>query len=459
MLNKPPRTQESRAGELQAAFQLLSQHVDLGEVNEFAPLRSNAVYTNGLAIWMMVLQRMTPEGTLESSVKQLLDCGSHLLPKNKRVSEKTLSPDTGAFSKARKRVPVEAVQWLCDQVAASIISRSPPADDVGFFVIDGTTLSLQPTGELRKAYPAASNQYGAGVWPIANIAVAHDLESGCALRPEIGPMYGEQAVSETTLACQCVKRLPAGSAVLADSGFGIFFFAFHCQQHGHPFLLRLTDDRWRALVKQAELESSNENWSTYKLTWRPSAKERASHPELPPDAMLEIRLHECQVHANLTLRQATNLPGTAVQCAERYLHRGNVEIDIRNLKVVLDTEHIRAKSVEMFHKELLTSIVAYNLVVQFRRHAADQARVAPRRLSFKRVWTTFTIFLLNKPATHNFADWEARYREALRIAQKDKLPNRPGRQFPREAYPRRPKTTHFKKRKTPHNAVQPPESM
>lgn len=461
MTSKRTPKQNVEAIELQAAFQLLSEHVDLREVDQLAPLRSNAVYTNGLAIWMMVLQRMTPEGTLESSVKQLLDSGSNLLPKNKRVSEKTLSSNTAAYSRARKRVSLESVHWLCDQVASSIIRQSPVAspDDPAFYVIDGTTLALQPTGELRKAYPPASNQFGPGVWPIVNMAVAHELESGCALRPEIGPMYGDQAVSETRLACQCVERLPDGSAVMADSGFGIFFFAYHCKQHGHPFLLRLTDARWRALVKQAQLESSGTDWDTYKLTWSPSPKERANNADLPADAQLEVRLHEHRVHANLTLRQLTDLPGTAHHLSRHYLRRGDVEIDIRNLKVVLDTEHIRAKSVEMFQKELLTSIVAYNLVGQFRRQAAALAGLAPRRLSFKRVWTTFTIFLLRKPATDDFNEWDARYTEALRIAQNDKLPNRPGRQFPRAAYPRRPKTTHFKKRKTPHGNDETPEPM
>jgi hypothetical protein len=139
---------------------------------------------------------MTPEGTLESSVKQLLDAGSH---------------------------------------QGSSVSNDRPR----FFVIDGATLALQPTRELRQAFPPASNQHGRGVWPIVNMAVAHELETACALRPVIGPMYGPQAVSETRLACQCVERLPDGSCVMADSGFSIFFFADYCRQHGHPFFIPL----------------------------------------------------------------------------------------------------------------------------------------------------------------------------------------------------------------------------
>ena len=65
-------------------------------------------------------------------------------------------------------------------------------------------------------------------------------------------------------------------------------------------------------------------------------------------------------------------------------------------KVVLKAETMRVRSVEMFHKELWMSLVAYNLISDFRREAAQQAGVASRRLSFQRVLTTFKTFLLTK---------------------------------------------------------------
>ena len=121
-----------------------------------------------------------------------------------------------------------------------------------------------------------------------------------------------------------------------------------------------------------------------------------------------------------------------------------MEHDIRDVKVTLDTENIRAKSVDMLHKELLTSMVAYNLVVQFRRQAAKLAGLPPRRLSFTGVWNTFESFLLTQPPC-SAAEWTERYEEALTIASRDKLPNRPGRSYPRRAHPRRPKSTKFMK--------------
>lgn len=72
------------------------------------------------------------------------------------------------------------------------------------------------------------------------LMVAHELQSGCALPPEIGAMYGENNTSEAKQAREVTKRMPRGSIVLADSGFGIFSVAYHTNTAGHDILFRLT---------------------------------------------------------------------------------------------------------------------------------------------------------------------------------------------------------------------------
>lgn len=218
-------------------------------------------------------------------------------------------------------------------------------------------------------------------------------------------MYGENAVSEIRLACKCIERLSEGSAVMADSGFGVFFVAYHCRQIGHPFLLRLSNDRWRSLVKKAEMESKGQGWKSYRLRWSPSPKDRANNLDLPPDASLDVRLHGYVVHSELTFYMVTDIAGSASYFSECYLRRGDIEIDIRNIKVVMNAETLRAKSIDIFEKDLIKSMVAYKLVVQYRREAAELAGVEPRRMSFKRIWKTFTIFLLRKPATNDMKEW------------------------------------------------------
>ena len=97
----------------------------------------------------------------------------------------------------------------------------------------------------------------------------------------------------------------------------------------------------------------------------------------------------------------------------------------------------------MFQKELYASVVAYNLVAQFRRQAAQLGRVEPRRLSFKGVWTCLRDRLLLQKSCR-FEEWQVRYAEALQWASQKKHPQRKApRSYPRKAHPRRPKTTKF----------------
>ncbi len=436
-----------RDAEFDRAFELLRDLVDWSAADQQFPMRGNAIYTTRVVLWMLVSQRMAPERSLESAVKRLLDTQPDFLPRNKRVTQKTLSKATGGYSRARSRLSRDAAQWFAERVRDSLIEATAPSfDQRRVYMVDGTTITLAPVPALRREFPPASNQHGVGVWPVALLVVAHELSSGAALIPSVGAMYGEQAVSETALVRDLFTQMPGDAIVMADAGFGIFAVAWDARQTNRDFVFRLTDSRFTALRRRATIVASGQNWTTYSHTWRPSAKERQAHPDLPLDAALEVRLHEIRIHDTLTLFLVTSLPNTAEELSELYRHRGDVEVDIRNLKVVLNTERIQARSVEMFHKELLTSLVAYNLVTQFRRQAATLIAEPPRRMSFKRTWTTFNIFLWSSQARDS-SGWRAKYRQALLMATQDKLPNRPGRSFVREAYARRPKSNQFQKRR------------
>ena len=112
----------------------------------------------------------------------------------------------------------------------------------------------------------------------------------------------------------------------------------------------------------------------------------------------------------------------------------------------------------MFQKELYTSVIAYNLVAQFRRQAAKLAKVKPRRLSFKDVRTTLKDRLLLQPAC-GVEQWLERYAEAPYRASQKRHPQRKSpRSYPRKAHPRRPKSTKFEKgqRKKKSAVEEPP---
>jgi Transposase DDE domain len=214
---------------------------------------------------------------------------------------------------------------------------------------------------------------------------------------------------------------------------------------------------FQTVRRQATLIEDFHGHRTYEASWTPSVKDRKSHPELPGDAALDVFLHEVPLENGETLLLVTTLPTSNAQAGEYYARRYDVEHDIRDIKVTLDTENIRAQSVDMVQKELLTSMVAYNLVVQFRRQAAKLANLPPRRLSFTNVLHTFGSFLL-KQAPGDAETWIERFEQALRLSAKhDKLPNRSQRRNPpRRAHPRRPKFTKFMKSQNSAKPEKPP---
>jgi hypothetical protein len=437
--NERPLTQE----ELHSAFELLRKLTSELELLQQAPLGPAAVYTTLITLWMLTLQRLGGGLSLSAVVKVIQESGQHLLPDNKRVREGTLSKNSGAYSEARQRLPLKAVKLFASMVCDSLVERSPSwFGEQRAYIIDGTTITLSPTSELRKAYPPAINQRGVSVWPVLRMLVAHELQSGCALAPELGAMYGNGNISEPKLAAAIAKRLPARSLALADSGFGIFSVAYAMVKQRHDILFRLTNARYKSMVRRAELLQTTETSTAHRLRWIPSKKDRSTNPDLPPDAALDVILHKVQLPTGDFLKLVTTLPWSSQGAAEGYGRRYDVEHDLRDFKVTMRLEKIRACSQEMVQKELLCSLVAYNLVLEFRREAAKIAKLPPRRLSFTGVWNTFEIYLLH-PSPCTLPEWLERYERALQIASKDKLPNRPNRSYPRKAHPRRSKSTKF----------------
>jgi Transposase DDE domain len=431
---------------LSAAYELLLQWTDIAEADSFEELSASAIYKTSVVLWLMIFQRLNPRSSLRDAVLHFVETAPDELKTNKRLREGSLSTNSSSYSDARHRLSLKAALWFEERVSSSIINSTTPSfNDQRVFLIDGTTFTLAPVAELQKEYPPASNQHGEGVWPIAHVALAHELGSGAALAPEIGAMYGQNAVSETRLAQTLMKRLPPKSIVMADAGFGIFSTAYHAKQNGHNFVLRLKKDRFNRIRKSAVLVNTTDRSKSYRVDWLPSPKERQTNPEIPLDCAISSMIHELKI-GDESIYITEDIGASPQQLRDLYWNRNNIEIDIRNIKVVIDTEEIRAQSNEMFLKEFAMAMVAYNLTTQLRREAAKMCDCQPRELSFTGVWSVYR-HMLQGIEVSDPAEWTQRLDRALRYAAQQKLPKRPGRSYPREAYSKRSKTTHFQKRK------------
>jgi putative transposase len=406
------------------------------QLQERLGIWSRGFYSLAVVVWLMMWQRLDGRGSLATAVQQVVQGAlGDLVPAEKRVVEQRVSSNTGALSRARKRLPREAVAAVCDQIFAHLMEPAQSGDDLlsRLFLLDGSSMRLSHTAALKKVYPPGSNQHGDGHWPVIRMVVGHHLSSGLAMRPCWGPMFGTEAVSEQGLSEQLLPCLPAGAAVMADRNFAVFSVAWAAQQHDHGVLFRITEERARKIAGQSLPPADSECY----IQWQPSRDDRRAHPDVPAEAVVRGRLLVAQVPGQdgrpVTLYLFTTLAEPREELVELYRRRWDIELDIRSLKQTLRLHSLSAKTPDMVEKELLLAIASYNLVRSVQMAAARQAHMEPRQLSFSRVQAVVMTALPRLAAITEVAEWETEYQRVLQWAAQGKLPHRRHRR----SYPRR----------------------
>lgn len=395
--------------------------------------RRRGIFGLAVVVWMMIAQRLHPSGSLAMAVSQLRAGGfQSLLQRCKRVREGRISPSTGGYCQARLKLAKLIVIQIMDDVferLQSVLREGWPGLERPIFLLDGTTLLLEHRQDLLATYPPASNQRGASHWSTLRLVVAHDVESGLAVRPAWGAANGAKATSEQKLIEEVMERLPDGAIVLGDRNFGVFSVAWAAHQHGHPVLLRLNNGVARKVLG-GKLEAGVDR----AVVWRPSAGERRKHPEIPAAASLCGRVIICQLPGALDalLCLFTSLENPAAEVAQIYGLRWNIETDLRSLKRTVRLHHIHARSVEMMEKELLLAVVAYNLVRTVSCLAARKAGLRPRQISFTAVYALIEIYMPKLMGARSERSWRRLMDTLVEYAAAYKLPNRKKRR----SYPR-----------------------
>jgi hypothetical protein len=299
------------------------------------PVR-RGIYSVTVVLWLMMVQRLQPNGTLASSVQQLVQgTANSLLGNCKRVREERISARTGGYCQARRKLPKLIVEQVTDEIVERLrdqLSEPFPGLDRPVLLLDGSSLQLEHNRELVGAYPPGHNQHGSSHWPVVRMVVFHDVGSGLAQRPWWGPMYGPQAVSEQALAEEAMDRLPDGAVVMGDRNFGIFSIAWAAEQRRHPVVLRLTEARARKLV--GAVTTSGE----WEVAWQPSRWDRTKRGVWPAGAEVRGRVIAWRIgrgKSKTWLYLFTTLELPAEQVVELYGRRWNVETDLRSLNTLV----------------------------------------------------------------------------------------------------------------------------
>lgn len=398
-------------------------------------------------MWLLVRQRLEGGAPLGAAVLELLrGLPPEFWPRPcKRIRDwqqhgKAPSSHTGAYNQARQALPLLVVQRSCDRIFQELIAQlkhSSTESSRRAFLLDGSSMRMAHSPELCRQYPPGSNQHGAGHWPLLRILVAHDLQTGLAMRPEWGPMHGPEAVSEQRLLEKAIERLPAGSVVVGDANFGVFSVGWATAQRQYPVVLRLTTARARCLAAGALHDGIDRE-----VVWKPSAHELKHHPEIPSDAQIRGRLIVRQVQPDngakpFLLALFTTLPDPENEILDLYGQRWNIETDLRTLKRNLHLDQFTCSSPDMVAKEIEMAMAAYNLVRAITCQASEQSGTPARGYSFTQVQRIVQTFAPLIAAAKNTRESKRIFDQMMRYVQQAKLPRRRKRPtYPREIWGR-----------------------
>jgi len=405
--------------------------------------QNNRVYTLAVVTWLMIVQRLQGPGTLQAAVLELLrDLPADFWPRPcKRLQpapeleDRPLSSHTGAYNQARQELSVSVVEQCCDRVFQQLTERmaGPLPEGGRAFFFDGTSVRLPHNEALCAIYPPGSNQHGESHWPLIRMLVAHDLYTGMALRPQWGPLNGDQAVSEQGLLDQAVGRLPDGSVVVGDANFGVFSVAYAATQQGHPVVLRLTSVRAQHLAGEPLRDGIDRL-----LQWWPTRDDRRNHPGWPGEAYVRGRLIVRQVQpsdgsAAFLLALFSTLESPSDESVRIYGQRWNIETDVRSLKGTLALEQLTCTTPEMVAKELDVAMLSYNLVRAITCVAAQEAGLPPRAFSFTGVRNVINAFAPLIAAAPDEPRRQQLWAKMMYYAGQARLPQRNPK---RRSYPR-----------------------
>ena len=310
------------------------------------------------------------------------------------------SDDTGAYCRARARLPLELIQRATEHVADTAEAQVPESwlwKHRHVHLLDGTTVSTPDTPKLQAQFPQPSTQKPGLGFPLIRMVVLLSLATAMVHGMAMGPYAGKET-GETALFRQLLGRLKPGDVVLADRYFCSYFMIALLRALGVDVVFRLHHLRRRVFQR------GRDHLVIWMRPKRPNWMDQETYERMPAS----IQVREVHVQVNQpgyrvrSLIIATTLTDADVYAhediAELYHQRWLVELDIRALKITLGMDILRCKTPDMVTKEIWTCLLAYNLIRQRILQAALLAKRSPRQISFTAAtqkiaacWTTILV--------------------------------------------------------------------
>lgn len=333
--------------------------------------------------------------------------------------------NTGSFTKAKARLPLEIVKELVRRLAKALAGRVPnPWTHGRVLVVDGTGFAMPDSTQNRDMYPEHYNRKTG--FPLGRLLGVFSLASGCLLDLAIAPLVGK-GTGELTLLKGLWKVFNAGDTLLGDCLFSSFGVIVSARTHGCHVVAELRKDRHRLLNNR----KTDQIIEIKKPRQKPLNISQQEFDEWPPTITVRV-LKVCFGPKGFRVRRkyilTTHLDSEVVSgqdIADLYRKRWQVEINLRSIKIVLGMDMLRSKSPDMVEKEIWIHMLAYNLIREKMALAAATKFLPPEQISFRATQQLFTLLrTINSVHGKNCKDLEEIFLVLISSQVVGKRPNR-----------------------------------
>jgi hypothetical protein len=397
----------------------------------------NSLYNPVTVLWLFLSQVIHANPTLAVTVECFLAwrLGQGMSP---------CSTDTGAYARARQRLP-EALLAMLTRHTGRQADRAALGQWrwLGRVVklFDGSTASMPDTPENQEAFPQSRTQAPGVGFPLARIGVLFSLAVGTVLELGVRRWAGKYQ-SELSMLRDMIPSLEAGEVLLTDCYLCSYMEIALLFQRGVDYVGRMHAHRKVDFRRGRRLGPCDHvvEWSKpQKPDWM-SAEDYAAIPET-----LTIREFRCRIvrqgYRTRTIVVATTLLNAKQyprdEIAHLYRLRWDAEINLRSLKTMMHMDVLRCQTPDMVRKEIWAHLLAYNLIRTVIAQAAARHGKHPCQISFTRAMRTLEAF---RPAIARVPREQlaALYEHMLAAIASHEIGHRPDRLEPRQRK-RRPK--------------------
>jgi hypothetical protein len=303
------------------------------------------------------IKKMQDSSAIEQSDKPKKKRGrpkKHLF-KIQKSKLKEISLNTSSYDEARQRFPLELNRHIFKSINPEL-KEEKLWHGHKVYIVDGTTCKMVDTTELRNYFMPKQDSNPQPL-PIMRLEVLIDMYGGYIVDVETDNYNS----SEGCMLRRMYPSIPEQTILLADDLYSSYGHLAFSQSKGVHIIARGKHQR-----KEKEVHRYSDN--DIIVEWKSHQDPRwFLEGDILPETLLVRRIsYKDPEHPEKTAYLYTTLLDTEKYSTEDILAlffcRWDIEIGMREIKIILSMEYLRGKTVNMVMKELYSYLILYNII-------------------------------------------------------------------------------------------------